>query len=145
MKIEFAKTWNKSTQPRKQRKYRYNAPLHVKQKFVKVHLSKDLRTKYGKRAAGLRKGDKVLISRGQFKKKTGKVERIDVKKTKVYITGIEIIKREGSKSLIPIDPTNLIIQELNLEDKKRIKKIQMKLSVKEINSNKPKSEAKKNR
>lgn len=102
----------------------YNAPLHIKGKFMASHLSKELKTKYSKRSVRIKKGDKVTISRGQFKKKSGKVERVDIKQNKVYITSIEMIKKDGTKTLYPIHPSNLIITELNLEDKKRVKSLE---------------------
>jgi len=121
MKTKFSSSWKKSKQPRKQRKYRYNAPLHVKQKFVSTHLSKELRKKYKKRNVNLRKGDSVKVMRGQFKNKSGKVDEVDVKKTSVYVEGIETVKRDGTKSRYPIHPSNLIITEVNLDDKMRNK------------------------
>ena len=68
-KTSFVKTWNKSTQPRKQRKYIHNSPLHIKQKLAHVHLSADLRKKHGLRNVQIRKGDKVRVLRGQHTKK----------------------------------------------------------------------------
>ncbi len=121
MKTEFSTAWKSSKNPRKQRKYQYNAPLHIKQKFVKAHLTKELRIRYKKRSLRLRKGDTIKIMRGQFKKKTGKVERVDVKHAKIYITGIAITKKDGSKKPRALHPSNLLITELNLEDKKRQK------------------------
>ncbi len=119
MKAAFSNSWKRSTQPRKQRKYRHNAPLHIRQKFIRAHLSKELREKHNKRSSSVRVGDKTKIVRGQFKGKTGKVERVDLKKSKIYISGIESVKKEGAKVQIPINPTNVIITELNLDDKKR--------------------------
>lgn len=121
MKNKFSKNWKSSKQPRKQRKYRYNAPLHIKQKFVRAHLSKELRKKYKKRSLGLRKGDKIKILRGEFKKKEGKIEKVNLKKIKIYVTGIEKIRKDGTKSLIPIEPSKVMIIELNLDDKTRQK------------------------
>ena len=121
MKTKFSSSWKKSKQPRKQRKYRYNASLHVKQKFASTHLSKELRKKYKKRNVNLRKGDSVKVMRGQFKNKSGKVDEVDVKKTSVYISGIEVVKRDGTKSRYPIHPSNLVITEVNLDDKMRNK------------------------
>ena len=86
MKSIFSKTWIKSKQPRKQRKYRYNAPEHVKKKFVSVNLSKELREKHSRRNIPVVKGDKVKIMRGQFKGKSGEVEKINMKNLKI-ITG----------------------------------------------------------
>ena len=121
MKTKFSSSWIKSKQPRKQRKYRYNAPLHIKQKFVGAHLSKELHKKYGKRSMNVRKGDGVKIMRGQFKNKTGKVEEVNLKKTLAYVSGIEIAKRDGTKARFPIHPSNLMITELNMDDKMRNK------------------------
>ena len=125
-KTTFAKSWKKSTQPRKQRMYRYNAPLHIKQKFMHVHLSPELRKKYSLRNTQLKKGDKVKIMRGQFRKKEGRVERISLKKEQVFITGIEKIKKEGTKLLVAFQPSNLMLTELNLDDKKRKQKLESK-------------------
>ncbi len=122
----FLRTWKHSKKPRKQRKYRLSAPLHTRQKFVHSHLSKDLRKKYGKRSIGLRKGDKVKIMRGKFKKHEGKVEKIDMKKTRIFVTGAEITKRDGTKRLIVLHPSNLMITELDLDDKLRQKALERK-------------------
>jgi len=120
MKKDFSNKWIKSKQPRKQRKYNYNAPLHIRGKFMSSHLSKELMKKYNRRSIKVRKEDKVIILRGQFKKKTGKIERVDLKKTRVYIGGIEMIKKDGTKIFYPIHPSNLVVTELNLDDKKRL-------------------------
>ena len=121
MKKKFVTAWNSSKQPRKQRKYRHNAPLHVKQKLVGTHLVKELRDKHGLRSIPVITGDKVKVLRGQHRKKEGKVEKIDLKTLKVYVTGIENIKKDGSKALYPLNPTNIMITDLNLDDKKRLK------------------------
>ena len=139
MKAAFSKSWNRSVQPRKQRKFRFNAPLHTRQKFVRAHLSKELREKYGKRSCSLKTGDKIKVMRGSFKGKTGKVERIDLKKSKIYITGMDAVKKEGTKYLIPFEPTNLMITELNLDDKKR-KAILAKSSKSTVQESKKKEE-----
>ncbi|HLC90595.1 MAG TPA: 50S ribosomal protein L24 [Candidatus Nanoarchaeia archaeon] len=109
---------------RKQRKYRYNAPLHIKQKMLSAHLSKELRTKYGTRNIPVRKGDTVKVSRGQFKKKQGKVERVILKQERVFVAGIETIKRDGSKVLFPLNASNLIIIEVEMSDKRRKEKLE---------------------
>lgn len=126
MKKEFSREWVRSRQPRKQRKYSYNAPLNIKGKFLNAHLSKELIKKYGKRSVRVRKQDKVTILRGQFKKKTGRIEKIDLKDSKVYVSGMEVIKKDGTKVLYPIHPSNIVITELNLEDKKRAEKLKQK-------------------
>lgn len=123
MEREWSSSWKSSNQPRKQRKYRHNAPLHTKQKFVAVHLSKELRKKYQRRSLTARKGDVVKILRGQFSGKTGKVLRVDLKKSRLHIEGIENIKKDGTKKPYPLQPSNLAITELNLDDKLRQEKL----------------------
>ena len=124
MKKDFVKSWISSKQPRKQRKYRVNAPKHILHSFLGATLSKELRKKHGARNIPVRKGDTVKIMRGQFKGKTGKVAEADVKASKVYVEGIDVIKKEGTKIRFPIHASNIMITILNLDDKKRAKKLQ---------------------
>ena len=119
MKKTFSTKWKSSKRPAKQRKYRYNVPLHLKHKFLSVHLSKELIKKHGTRSLPVVKGDKVKIVRGQFRGRENKVERVDHKKVKIYVTGIERAKKDGSKAIQPIKPTNIVLTELNMADKKR--------------------------
>jgi len=125
MKNKFSKHWKASKQPRKQRKYRANAPLHIKKKLLNVNLSKDLRKKYHKRSIVVRKGDNVKIMRGKFKNKSGKIIELDIKDTKLKIDGINIKKKDGSKVNVKIHPSNLQITDLNLDDKKRMKNMKL--------------------
>lgn len=122
----FSKTWKSSKKPKKQIKYRLKSHLHIKQKLVHAHLSKVLRSKYGKRNIGLRKGDKVRVMCGKFKKYENKIEKVDLKKTRVFVSGVEIVKKDGSKKLLAIHPSNLMITELNLDDKLRQKALEGK-------------------
>lgn len=119
MKKEWSKNWRESIQPRKQRKYRFNAPLHIARNFLAAHLSKDLRKKYGIRAVIARKGDKVKIMRGQFKNKIGAIEGVSINFQRIAVEGATFTARDGKKKPYPIHPSNLMIVELNLEDKKR--------------------------
>lgn len=119
MKIDFSNKWKSSKQPRKQRKYVYNAPSHIKSKMLSAHLSKELKTKHNKRTMRPIRGDKVKVMVGQHKGKMGKIEKVDLKEMKIIIHGIEMIKKDGNKVNYPIHVSNLEIVELNLEDKKR--------------------------
>jgi large subunit ribosomal protein L24 len=119
MKQSFSTSWQGSVQTRKQRKYRHNAPLHLKHKFLSSHLSKDLRKKYGKRALPLRKGDEVLVMRGTFAKKKAKVSSVNLKITKVALEGIQTTKKDGSKVAVLLRPSILQIISLNTDDKRR--------------------------
>jgi large subunit ribosomal protein L24 len=118
MKSAFSKEWGASSQRRKQRKYQYNAPYNVRSKFLHVHLDSDLRKKHETRSIRVRKGDTVKVLRGQFKGTIGKVDRVDMHKVRIYVSGVERPKRDGSKSLLPIHPSNVMITAL-VSDKKR--------------------------
>lgn len=123
MKTAWSNTWKASQQPRKQRKYRHEASLHTKQKFVAAHLSKDLRKKHGRRSANTRKGDIVKVLRGQFKGRTAKITAVNLKRMVVFVEGIENIRKDGTKKPYPMQPSNLMITELNMNDKKRQQKL----------------------
>jgi large subunit ribosomal protein L24 len=130
VKNTFSTSWKGSTQVRKQRKYRHNAPLHLKQKMNHVHLNAELRKKYGTRNILVKKGDKIKVLRGQFAKREGKVDRVNLKDDKVFVNGIEAIKKDGTKQLLPLSPSNLMITELELSDKKRKLKLEGKTNPK---------------
>ena len=126
MKNKFSKNWNASKSPRKQRKYRKDAPISIKRKLLGVNLSKELRKKYGKRNIPVRKDDVVKILRGKFKNKKGKILKIRIKTSRIEIEGIQVKKQDGSKVNVKIQPSNLQIIELNLEDRKRNKGLKEK-------------------
>jgi large subunit ribosomal protein L24 len=114
----------KSKKARKQRKFLYNAPLHVRRKMISAHLSKELREKYKRRSFPLRKGDEVKVMRGEFKGTAGKIVRIDTKKYKVYVDTVKKRRSVGTEYLVPLSPNNLMITKLNLEDKYRLKMLE---------------------
>jgi large subunit ribosomal protein L24 len=119
----------KSKKPRKQRKFLYNAPLHLRRKMISSHLSKELRQQYKNRSLPLRKGDEVKVMRGEFKGVVGKVVRIDTKKYKVYVDTVKKKRSIGTEYLVPLSPSNLMIVKLNLDDKYRMKMLERGKSV----------------
>ncbi len=108
-----------SRQGRKQRLAIAKASLHKQQDLMHSQLNATLRSKYGRRSIQLRTGDTVRVMRGQFKKKEGKVEKVDLKRRKVYVAGIELQKQDGSTAAYPVHPSNLQIQLLETGDAKR--------------------------
>lgn len=122
MKQKFSTNWKGSKQPRKQRKYGYNAPLHLRHKKLAVTLSKELRKKHGCRNLEVRKGDTVKVMRGKFKKKQGKVLTVSLVKGKISIDGLQASKRDGSKVSVWFEPSNVRIVLLDLDDQKRLKR-----------------------
>ncbi|MEK6909687.1 MAG: 50S ribosomal protein L24 [Candidatus Aenigmatarchaeota archaeon] len=116
----------KSSKPRKQRKFLYTAPLHLRREILSTHLSKELREKYKRRALALRKGDEIQIMRGKFKGKTGKVARVNYKKYRVYVEGITRKRTVGTEAQVSLHPSKLKIVNLNLDDKMRQKILERK-------------------
>ena len=126
MKTHFSPAWLQSKQPRKQRKYRYNAPLHLRQKMLSAHLDKALRREHKRRSMRIAAGDEVVVVRGEHRKRRGKVSEVDLKKLKIYIDGVTRKKISGQESKIAIDPSNVVITKLDMDDKKRLKAVRRK-------------------
>lgn len=105
--------------PNKQRKALYNAPLHKRQKLVAAHLSKTLRKQIGKRSMPLRTGDEVTVMRGSFAGTSGKVSEVDIKKRIAFVESVKRKKVSGKEVNVPLQPSNLMITNLNLDDPRR--------------------------
>ncbi len=120
-------TKNYSSQPRKVRKRMiYRAPLHVKSKQLVAPLSEELREKHGIKRIRVRKGDRVLIVRGAYKGHEGRVVKVSVKKTRIYVEGVNLRKADGTEVPMPIHPSKVVITELNLNDPLRKEIIERK-------------------
>jgi large subunit ribosomal protein L24 len=120
MKQAYVSSWNASTQPRKQRKYLWNAPAHVRTSFLSSHLSKELREKHKIRSLPVRKGDRIKVLRGQFAGTIGKITNVLRDDVRVHIEGVELVKADSSKKPYPVHPSNILILELVTTDKRRI-------------------------
>ncbi|MBU0497682.1 MAG: 50S ribosomal protein L24 [Candidatus Thermoplasmatota archaeon] len=118
----------KSIQPRKQRKHYYNAPLHLKRKWLASHLSENLLLKYDRRSIPIVKGDTVKVLRGSYRGHEDKIVAVNVSKQTVHIEGLTLVKADGTKIPKPIHPSNLLIMKLNLTDKWRRNKLEKGLS-----------------
>ncbi len=135
----FSNTWKRSTDKAKQRKYRFNAPLHVKKNMLSSNLSKDLREKYHKRSVPVVVGDKIKVARGSFKGKTGKITDVNTKKGKVFLDCVYVMKKSGAKAFTAVDASNLVVTELNLKDSLREKRLSGKDAIKTEKSVKTKT------
>lgn len=114
-----------SSQPRKQRKFRYNAPQHVRSNFINARLSEELSKKYG-RTARVVVGDTVKVMRGDAAGTEGKVREIDVKREQVVVEGVSVARADGKEEARPIHPSNLQITKLILDDPKRVASLERK-------------------
>jgi len=107
------------TKPGKNRKRRFNAPHHVRRKFLSAPLSPSLKTQYGTRSMPVISDDTVTITKGDRRLTEGKVLRVDMKRIKIYVEGVTRTRMDGSTAQIPIRPENVMITRLNLDDAKR--------------------------
>ncbi|MFB6191026.1 MAG: 50S ribosomal protein L24 [Candidatus Nanohaloarchaea archaeon] len=121
----WSRHWNSSTKPSKQRKYRRNAPQHVKDKLVSANVSPELREELGTRSISLRTGDRVEVMRGDDSGVSGIVSDIDRDSEKVYVDGIEHEKVDGTMKEKALRPSNLQVQALNIEDERRLEKYEI--------------------
>jgi len=110
-------------QPRTERKRLYNLPIHLNRRQMSSHLSGDLSEKYGRRSVVLRKGDTVKVMRGEFAGTVGKVIAVDTRTRKVEVEGVTVAKSDKTKVGRPVDPSNLLITKLDLNDRLRRAKL----------------------
>ena len=121
----WSRSWKSSTDPQKQRKYRENAPQHVKDNFISANLSHNLRDELGTRNVGIRNGDRVRVMRGDRKGAEGIVNNIDRENERIYIDGVEKEAVDGTVHQIPLRPSNVQIQSLNLSEEDRLDKYEI--------------------
>jgi large subunit ribosomal protein L24 len=121
----------KSSKPREQRRFRFNAPMHELQHFSHSHIDKALAKKLGitKRAVQVSKGDTVKVMSGKSRGKTGKVVRVNMRKGFLYIDSLKKKNAKGKEFDIPIRISNAYITDLNLSDKIRAGKLKLKVTV----------------
>lgn len=122
-----------SSKPKKQRKKLYAAALHKTGRRCSAHLSKELRKSLGRRSVEIRSNDKVKIVRGSKKGFSGKVLRMNRKKNQIFIEKLNRKKADGSEVPLPIQPSNVLVIELDRSDERRFKgkKIEKKEPIKE--------------
>ena len=109
----------KTTQPRKQRKFLFKAPSHVRHELFSAPLSPTLKIAHKVGAIPVRTGDTVRIMRGDRKGTEGKVTRVDRRKYRLFVEGVTREKVDGTAIQIPTHPSKVMITNLNLDDKRR--------------------------
>jgi len=124
----------------KQRKFRYNAPNHIRRKMIAARVDDHLRYPGGDyskipiypRSMPVRKGDKVKVLRGKHTGHEGKVTLVSLKKLKIEVEGCVYPKADGTSIPRPIDPSNVIITHLDMSDKKRKEMVERAYTIKEL-------------
>jgi large subunit ribosomal protein L24 len=105
--------------PRKQRKRLYNAPAHLRHKFMAAPLSPELAASKGVKSLPVRKGDTVRVVRGDNIGFEGKISRIDLRRYRIFIDGLTREKVDGTNIFVSLHPSKVIIKNLKLDDKWR--------------------------
>lgn len=119
---------NKTKQPRKQRKRLATLKLHQRRKKLSAALSTELRAKFKRRSLPVRRSDKVMVTTGSFKGTEGEVMKVDLDRMKAYVDKVVSKKRDGTEVLRVIDPSNLILIDVDIRDKARQKVLERKVS-----------------
>jgi large subunit ribosomal protein L24 len=109
-----------STQPRKQRKSRYQAPYHLRHKLMGAMLCPELREKHKIKSIPLRAGDIVKVMRGDNKGKEGKVSAVNLTSMTITVDGVSVAKSDGTEVPRPVQPSNVMIMKLETKDDMRL-------------------------
>ena len=104
----------------------YNPSLFTKSKLMCSHLSKELRQKYHKHSIRVTEGDTVRVMRGEFKGVTGKITKVSTGKNGISVEGIKKEKLKGGNLDVFIHTSNVLVTDLNTEDKWRQSKLEGK-------------------
>lgn len=106
---------------RKSRKAHFAAPSGLKRKIMSSSLSKDLRSKHDAKSLPIRKDDEVLIVRGKYKGREGKVTQVYRKKWVIHVDRVHIERSNAATVPVGIHPSNVVITNIKLDkDRKAI-------------------------
>jgi large subunit ribosomal protein L24 len=111
--------------PRKQRKAVFTAHNFARRRYLTVALSKELRTRYGRRQLPVRKGDTVRVLRGSYEGQEERVAKIDTRGLTLTLDNITVKKADQKLKALPVRPNHLVLTKLNLSDswRRRILKV----------------------
>ncbi len=115
----------------------YQAAVTTRSKLMCSHLSKDLQQKYNRRSVRVTEGDTVKVLRGEYKGVSGKITRVSTLRNGIAIEGIKKEKLKGGNLDVFIHTSNVLVTDLNTEDKWRINKVEGK-NPKPVKESKPK-------
>merc|ERR1712113_534244 len=78
-------------------------------------LSKELRTKYNVRSLPIRRDDEVMICRGHYHDREGKVTQVYRKKWRIHVERVTRDKANGQTVPIGIHPSKVMITKIKLD------------------------------
>ena len=111
--MKFSK--NVSSSRHNARRAYFTAPSHVRRVLMSAPLSKELKEKHHVNALPIRKDDEVLVTRGSFKGRDGKVTEVYRKKYVIHIDKATREKPNGQTVSVGIHPSNVVITKLKMD------------------------------
>ena len=117
----------------------YRATFNTRSKQLTSALSDELKKKYSKKNIRVVEGDGVKIVRGEFRGVDGKIAKVSTEHNSVTVEGIKKEKTKGDKFDVFIHTSNLLVTDLNTDDKWRISKLEGKNISKQKPENKTES------
>mmetsp|Transcript_20749 Transcript_20749/g.31683 ORF Transcript_20749/g.31683 Transcript_20749/m.31683 type:complete len:136 (-) Transcript_20749:41-448(-) len=116
---------NVASSRRKSRKAHFTAHSEARRVLMSANLSKELQARHGVRSMPIRKDDEVMIARGVYKTREGKVVSVYRKKMVVHVERITREKANGATVFVGLPASSLTITKLKM-DKDRKAKLEAK-------------------
>lgn len=101
---------------RRQRKALYTASHQERRRRMTVPLSRELKTRFHRRAIPVRKGDTVRILGGSYVGREERVAKVDRRTFSVTLDNVTSKTGESKQTPLPIRTGHLVIVRLNLAD-----------------------------
>ncbi|KAF9938590.1 hypothetical protein BGZ67_010678 [Mortierella alpina] len=106
---------NVSSSRRKSRKAHFSAPSDLRRKIMSASLSKELREKHSARSIPIRKDDEVMVVRGSFKGREGKVVQVYRRKWVIHIERVNREKANGASVAVGIHPSKVVVTKVHMD------------------------------
>lgn len=104
-----------SSSRRKSRKAHFAAPSSERRTIMSAPLSKELREKYKVRSLPIRKDDEVLVSRGSYKGREGKVTQVYRLKYAIRVEKVTKEKSNGASAPVNLNASKVVITKVKLD------------------------------
>mmetsp|Transcript_24847 Transcript_24847/g.72791 ORF Transcript_24847/g.72791 Transcript_24847/m.72791 type:complete len:139 (-) Transcript_24847:197-613(-) len=104
-----------SSSRRKSRKAHFGSHSEARRTLMSANLSKELQARHGVRSMPIRKDDEVVITRGMYKTREGKVTAVYRKKFVVHVERITREKVNGASVPVGIPASSLCITKLKMD------------------------------
>jgi large subunit ribosomal protein L26e len=100
---------------RKSRKAHFQAPSHERRVIMSAPLSTELRAKHHVRSMPIRRDDEVVVVRGAFKGREGKVMACYRRKYVIHVERLTCEKANQMSVPVGINASNVVITKLKMD------------------------------